>query len=66
MKSSRLWGYIYLFMGSSFVMFAIQQKTRIGGWDFFIVALMAIAAYDFMIAINYLTFKPKKGSNKQD
>lgn len=64
MKSPRLWGYIYLFMGSTFVLFAIQQKTRIGGWDFFTIALMAIAAYDFMIAIKYLTFKPKNEKNK--
>jgi hypothetical protein len=66
MKSPRFWAYIYLFMGFSFVYLAIQQSNRTGHWDLFTVALMAIAAYDFMVAIKYMTFKPKTNENKKD
>lgn len=60
MKTPFFWGVLYAFMGSSFVYFAINQNDRNGSWDAFTIALMAIAAYDFMIAIKYLTYKPKK------
>lgn len=66
MKAQRLWGYIYIFMACSFVFLAIQQKSRIGETDLFTIALMAIAAYDFMIAIKYLRPTPKKDKNKRD
>jgi hypothetical protein len=66
MKSLRFWGYIYLFMGCSFIFLAIQQKARTGETDIFTIALMAIAAYDFMVAIKYLNPNPKKEKNKQD
>ncbi len=66
MKSPRFWGYIYFFMGFSFVYLAIHQSNRSGTWDLFTIALMAIAAYDFMIGIRYLTLKPKATSKKED
>lgn len=64
MRSPRFWAFLYLFMGSGFIYFAIQQKSRSGVWDWFTIALIAIAAYDFMIAIKYFTFKPKEESKK--
>ncbi|OIJ16217.1 hypothetical protein BKP35_04365 [Anaerobacillus arseniciselenatis] len=66
MKSPRFWGYMYLFMGFSFVYLAIQQSSRSGTFDLFTIALMAIAAYDFMIGIRYLTLKPKTTEKKDD
>lgn len=59
MKSPLFWGMVYLFMAFSFVFFAIQQKGRTGEWDLFTIALVAIAAYDFMIALRYFRMKPK-------
>lgn len=59
MKSPLFWGIMYLLMAFSFVFFAIQQRGRTGEWDLFTISLMAIAAYDFMVAIRYLMFKPK-------
>ncbi|MCT8136596.1 YdiK family protein [Anaerobacillus sp. CMMVII] len=59
MRSPLFWGTAYLLMGASFVFFAIQQRGRTGEWDLFTIALMAIATYDFVIAIRYFTFKPK-------
>ncbi|OIJ11351.1 hypothetical protein BKP37_15865 [Anaerobacillus alkalilacustris] len=57
MRSPYVWGIIYFFMGCLFVYFAIQQNTRTGQWDFFTIALMALAAYDFTISYRYFAFK---------
>ncbi|RXJ01336.1 DUF4305 domain-containing protein [Anaerobacillus alkaliphilus] len=59
MKSPLFWGIVYLFMAISFVYFAIQQRGRTGEWDLFTIVLMAIAAYDLLVAVRYFTFKPK-------
>ena len=63
MKSPSFWGMIYLFMGFSFIFFAIQQKGRTGEWDLITIALIAIAAYDFMVANKY--FRMKKNIGKK-
>jgi hypothetical protein len=64
MKSPLVWGFIYLFMATSFVYFAIHQKGRTSDWDLFTIALMAIATYNFVIALRYFTFKPKADNKK--
>jgi hypothetical protein len=59
MKSSLFWAFMYLFMAVAFVYLAIQQKGRTGEWDLWTIALMAIATYDFFIAIKYFRMKRK-------
>ncbi len=57
MKSPRLWGMVYLFMAVGFTFLAIQQKSKTDEWDLFTLSLTAIAAYDLLRAIRYLTYK---------
>lgn len=65
LRSSRFWGYMYIFMGIGFVYLAINQSNQ-AGWGLFTMALIAIAAYDFMIGMKYLFGKPKKADEKKD
>lgn len=59
MRSPYFLGMIYLFMGCSFVYFAIQQNKRTDNWDFLTIALMALASYDLIVAFKHFTFKSR-------
>lgn len=52
-RSAKFYGYLYFFIATIFVLFAIQQNNRTEGWDFFTILLMAVAAIDYMISFRY-------------
>ncbi|MGJ9385844.1 YdiK family protein [Salipaludibacillus sp. CF4.18] len=63
-KSPRFFGYIYLFLGTLFLFFAIQSAGETAGWDVWTVILMAFAAIDYMIAFRYFATAARKRQKK--
>lgn len=52
--SPYLFSFIYMFIGVMFVYFAIEQNSRTNEWDLFTIALIAMATFEFMIALRYI------------
>lgn len=59
-KSPRFYGYIYFFLGTLFLFFAIQSASQSEGWDIFTIILMAFAAIDYLIAFRYFGIAIRK------
>ncbi|PYZ92161.1 DUF4305 domain-containing protein [Salipaludibacillus keqinensis] len=53
-KSPRVAGYLYFFLGTLFLFFAIQSARQSEGWDVFTIVLMIFAAIDYFIAFRHL------------
>jgi len=63
-RPSRFHGYMYLFLGTLFLFFAIQSAQQTSGWDFFTVLLMAFAAIDYLIAFRSFSALAKQKQEK--
>ncbi|SDZ50905.1 protein of unknown function [Evansella caseinilytica] len=59
-RSPRFFGFLYFFIATVFVYFAIQQNNRTEGWDFFTILLMSVAAIDYMIGFRYFSLASKQ------
>ncbi|UCZ53710.1 YdiK family protein [Bacillus shivajii] len=64
-KNPRFTGYLYFFIATLFVIFAIQQNNRTEGWDAFTIILMAVAAIDYMIAFRFFGIAKKQQQEKK-
>ncbi|SES02226.1 YdiK family protein [Salipaludibacillus aurantiacus] len=62
-KSPRFYGYLYFFLGTLFLFFAIQSASQSAGWDFFTILLMAFAAIDYFIAFRYFGAAARQQQN---
>jgi hypothetical protein len=49
-------GIIYLFLGSIFTFFAIENLSDDGGWGFFTILLIVLATFDFGSGIRMVLF----------
>jgi len=49
-------GIIYLFLGSVFTFFAIENINEAGGWGFFTFLLIILATFDFGSGIRMILF----------
>lgn len=52
--SPYLFSFIYFLIGTAFTYFAIEQNARTNSWDFFTILLIAMATFEFMVAIRYI------------
>ncbi|WP_444685431.1 DUF4305 domain-containing protein [Alkalicoccus luteus] len=52
--SLRFNGYLFVFLGTVFVLMAIQSTNRTGGMDALTIILIAFAAFDFVLAFKFL------------
>ncbi|WP_280772273.1 YdiK family protein [Salipaludibacillus daqingensis] len=64
-KPSRFHGYMYFFLGTLFLYFAIQSAQQSSGWDFFTILLIAFAAIDYMIAFRTFGAIAKQQQDKK-
>ncbi|KAA9016039.1 YdiK family protein [Niallia endozanthoxylica] len=57
MRQSPLFsGIIYIFLGTLFTFFAIQNINEDGGWGFFTILLIILATFDFGSGIRMILF----------
>lgn len=52
--SPYLFSFIYFLIGTAFTYFAVEQNARTSNWDFFTILLIAMATFEFMVAIRYI------------
>lgn len=65
-RSPRFYGYLYFFLGTLFLFFAIQSASQSPGWDFFTILLMAFAAVDYLIAFKYFGMAARQQQDKNN
>ncbi|PTL37658.1 YdiK family protein [Alkalicoccus saliphilus] len=53
MRSPRFNGYLFFFVGTLFLMMAIQTAGQTSGWDILTIVLIAFAAFDYMLAFKF-------------
>lgn len=65
-KPSRFQGYMYLFLGTLFLFFAIRNAQETSGWEFFTILLIAFAAVDYFFAFRYFSAMAKQRKDKNN
>ncbi|CAM4012367.1 YdiK family protein [Alkalicoccus chagannorensis] len=65
-RSPRANGFLFLFMGTLFLILAIQSAGQTAGWDAITIILMAFAAFDFLLAFKFLSMAPQQDNDKKD
>ncbi|SDO16045.1 YdiK family protein [Alkalicoccus daliensis] len=52
-RSPRFNGYLFFFLGTLFLMLAIQSAGQSSGWEALTVILIAFAAFDYFLAFKF-------------
>ncbi|MCR6097774.1 YdiK family protein [Salipaludibacillus agaradhaerens] len=65
MRSPRFSGYLYFFLGTLFLLIAIQTAQASPGWDAITILLMAFAAFDYFLAFRMFAIAARQRHSKK-
>ena len=64
-KSPRFYGYVYFFIATVIVQFAILQNSRTEGWDLLTIFYMAVAPINYMMSFKSFAIAAKTKAQKK-
>ena len=64
-KSPRFFGYVYFFIATAIVQYAILQNSRTEGWDLITIFLMAVAPINYMMSFKSFAIAAKNKDKKK-